>query len=332
LLYNRGARLHAPGALSRYFRQDYVTTPDGARLYFQVHGEGEPAVVMCDGIGCDGFAWKYLLPQLTSAHRVIRWHYRGHGCSGIPQDPRRIGFQYIADDLARVLDAAEVDQALIFGHSMGVQVSLEFHRRHADRCLGLVLLCGSYGFPLDTVHDDTLLRRVFPFVRILVELLPRPVTFLNRLAMKAELTLQLALSLELNRELMQRNDLVPYFDHLAKMSPAVFIRTLESLAEHTAWDHLPRIDVPTLIIGGERDRFTPVWLSRRMAEAIPDAEFMIVPRGSHTAPLEQPQLVGQRIDRFLRTRVLHEPSPAAADPAETKKPATPRRRRTGSAG
>ena len=295
--------------MARYFRQDFVTTPDGARLYFQVHGEGEPAVVMCDGIGCDGFAWKYLLPQLSPSHRVIRWHYRGHGYSSTPDDPGRIGFHFTADDLARVLDAAGVKDALVFGHSMGVQVSLEFHRRHPERTLGLVLLCGSYGFPLDTVHDDTLLRRVFPLVRLLVELLPRPITWLNRMAMKAELTLQLALSLELNRELMQRNDLVPYFDHLARMDPTVFIRTLESMAEHTAWDHLPHIDVPTLIIGGERDRFTPVWLSRRMAEAIPHSEFMVVPRGSHTAPLEQPQLVGERIDRFLRTRILGDDTP-----------------------
>ncbi len=305
--------------MARYFRQDFLTTPDGARIYFQVHGEGGPAIVMCDGLGCDGFAWKYLLPQLSATHRVIRWHYRGHGCSSVPDDTSRIGFQYTADDLIRVMDAAGVGEALVFGHSMGVQVCLEFHRRHPERVLGLVLLCGSYGFPLDTVHDDTLLRKVFPFARTIVELLPKPVGFLNRLAMRTELTLQLALSLELNRELMQRNDLYPYFDHLAKMDPAVFVRTLESLAEHTAWDHLPNIDIPTLIIGGERDRFTPMWLSRRMAEAIPNSEFMIVPHGSHTAPLEQPQLVGQRIERFLRTRILmsgphEEPQPLPRAP------------------
>lgn len=290
--------------MAGYFRQDYVTTPDGARLYFQVHGTGEPAVIMCDGIGCDGFAWKYLLPQMKQNHRVIRWHYRGHGCSGVPDDRDRIGFRFTADDAARVMDAAGVQKAIVFGHSMGVQVSLEFHRRHPDRCVGLVLLCGSYGFPLDTVHDDTLLRRLFPFARVLVELLPGAASKVTRMIMRTELAIQVALTFELNRELLQRNDITPYFEHLAKMDPVVFVRTLESLGEHTAWDHLPRIGVPTLIIGGEKDRFTPVWLSRRMAEAVRDSEFMIVPHGSHTAPLEQPQLVGQRIERFLQSRIL----------------------------
>lgn len=303
--------------MSSYFRQDYLTTPDGARLYFQVQGEGEPAIVMCDGIGCDGFAWKYLLPQMKEHHRVLRWHYRGHGNSGIPDDRDRIGFQYTADDLARVMDAAGIEKALAFGHSMGVQVCLEFHRRHPDRCSGLVLLCGSYGFPLDTVHDDTMLRRVFPFLRVLVELMPNASRKITSLMLRTELALQIALTFELNRELLKRNDLIPYFDHMAKMDPVVFVRTLESLGEHTAWDHLPRIDVPTLIIGGEKDRFTPLWLSRRMAEAVPNSEFMIVPHGSHTAPLEQPQLVGQRIERFLRTRIMREEHKAEAPALES---------------
>ena len=288
--------------MGAYFRQDFLETPDGARLHFQVHGEGSPAIVMCDGVGCDGFAWKYLLPRMKEHHRVIRWHYRGHGLSGVPADRERIGFQYTADDLARVMDAAGVEDAIVFGHSMGVQVALEFHRRYPERVKALVLLCGSYGFPLDTVHDDTMLRRVFPFVRFLVELSPDMARRVTRFAMKTEFALQVALTFELNRELLARTDMIPYFDHLAEMDPVVFVRTLESLAEHSAWDHLPRIRVPTLIVGGEQDRFTPLWLSRRMADAIRDSEFMIVPHGSHAAPLEQPQLMAERIARFLRTR------------------------------
>lgn len=286
------------------FRQDYLTTPDGARLYFQLDGEGEPAVALCDGIGCDGFAWKYLAPQLAASHRVLRWHYRGHGKSGVPDDRERIGFLYTADDLARVLDAAGLEKAIVFGHSMGVQVALEFHRRHPDRVAGLVLICGSFGFPLDTFHDDTLLRRVFPYLRFLVELMPETAARVTRFLMKTEFAIQLALRFEVNANLLRKDDFIPYFDHLSKMDPVVFVQTLESLAEHTAWDHLPDIEVPTLVIGGERDRFTPLWLSRRMADAISGAELMIVPEGTHTATLEQPELIQQRVERFIRTRIL----------------------------
>ena len=286
-----------------YFRQDFLSAPDGTSLYFQLWGEGEPAIVLCDGLGCDGFAWKYLLPDLRTSHRVLRWHYRGHGQSGVPSDSRRIGMLYNCEDLAQLMDAAGLEQAVIFGHSMGVQVALEFHRRHPRRVLALVLICGSYGNPLDTVHDAPMLKSTFPLVRGLVERFPEVASRVIGLALKTELAMQLVISIELNREMLHRTDIVPYFDHLARMDPRVFVRTLESLAEHSAWDHLSRVDVPTLVIGGETDRFTPSWLSLRMAQSVPGAQFMMVPQGSHTATLEEPELIWRNVERFLRERL-----------------------------
>lgn len=294
-----------------YFYQDFLHTPDGADVYFQVQGEGAPGMVLCDGLGCDGFIWKYLLPELRRSHRVIRWHYRGHGRSGIPRDREHIGMAPNCEDLDRILEATGTRDAVVFGHSMGVQVALEFHRRFPNRVLGLVLLCGSYGNPLDTFHDDTLLRRAFPYLRHLVERYPRGARRILELALSTELAVRIALDFEVNKELVRRADLRPYFDHLAKMDPVVFMRTLDSMAEHTGWDHLPHIDVPTLVIGGERDTFTPLWLSRRMADAIPGCDLMIVPGGTHTTLIEQPSLVNERILRFLSTRILRPQAPAA---------------------
>ncbi len=260
-------------------------------------------MVFCDGLGCDGFAWKYLLPELRRKSRVLRWHYRGHGKSSMPAESSHIGMDYTCEDLEQVLDIGGLEKAVVFGHSMGVQVALEFHRRFPERVSGLVLLCGSYGNPLDTFHDGTFLRSAFPFIRALVERFPERSRSVMGRIMKAQLSLEFALRTELNSDLMRRADLVPYFDHLAHMDPIAFVRTLDSLKDHSAWDHLKDIDVPTLVIGGERDTFTPVWLSQRMADAIPNSDFMLVPGGSHTAPLEQPVLIADRIQRFLHERI-----------------------------
>jgi pimeloyl-ACP methyl ester carboxylesterase len=277
-------------------------------------------MVLCDGLGCDGFAWKYLLPRLKAQHRVIRWHYRGHGRSTVPAERTRVGMAYTCDDLAAVLEATGVKEAVVFGHSMGAQVALEFHRGHPELVRGLVLVCGSYGNPLDTFHDDTLLKTAFPAIRSVVERFPSLSAKVINAITTSEIALQVALRFEVNGELLRRADLIPYFDHLGKMDPVVFVRTLDALAEHTAWDHLPSVNVPTLVIGGETDRFTPLWLSRRMADAIPGSEFMIVPQGSHTATLEQPELVWHRIERFLRERVLR-PSEPGLKPEPSRPPA-----------
>lgn len=297
-----------------YFHQGFHTTPDGAPLWYELRGEAHATpAVLCDGLGCDGFIWRYLWEPLTARRRVLHWNYRGHGRSGVPPDDTRIGVEYICDDLARLMDHVKLDAAVIFGHSMGVQVALEFHRRFRARVKGMVLLCGSYGTPLDTWHDHTLMRVAFPYLRRLVERAPDVARTFTSTLLNTQLAVEMGIRAELNPELMKRNDFAPYMEHLAKMHPLYFVRTLDSLKDHSAWDHLPYVDVPTVVVGGEGDKFTPVWLSQRMAEHIPQCEYVFVPGGTHTAPLERPGLVNAAVERFLRERI-REAAPVTALP------------------
>src|SRR5437879_439108 len=105
-------------------------------MHWSVVGDGAPALVCCDGIGCDGFAWKYIARDFATRNRIVRWHYRGHGRSGIPKDASRVGFDDISSDLDAVLQATGTAQAVLLGHSMGVQVALEHHRGARNRCSG----------------------------------------------------------------------------------------------------------------------------------------------------------------------------------------------------
>jgi pimeloyl-ACP methyl ester carboxylesterase len=268
-----------------------------------VRGDGAPAAVLLDGLGCDGFVWKYLWPILSDKRRVMHWHYRGHGDSGVPTDDHKIGVDYTIDDLAKLMDYLGLKSAVMFGHSMGTQVAIEFHRKYPERVEGLVLLCGSYGTPLDTWHDHTLLRVAFPRAQKLVERFPDFARSVTRNLLGTEFALNVAINGELNPDLIAPNDFWPYMKHLAKMDPVMFLRTLDSLKDHSVLDHLPKVDVPTLVVGGEIDKFTPVWLSKRMADLIPGAEYLFVPQGSHTAPLERPGMVNNAVERFLREKV-----------------------------
>lgn len=290
-----------PDGGSRFFHQSFFTTDDGAPLWFEERGDGGgiPAVLN-DGLGCDGFIWRYLWEPLTAHRRVMHWNYRGHGKSGVPTDSTRIGVEYTCDDMARLMDHTKIDRGVIFGHSMGVQVALEFHRRYPQRVAGLVLLCGSYGTPLDTWHDHSLMRIAFPRLRAMVEKFPDVAKLITSKLLRTELAVEFGIRTELNPILLNHNDFHPYMEHLAKMHPLYFVRTLDSLKDHSALDHLPEVNVPTLVVGGEIDKFTPVWLSQRMAEHLPQAKYLFVPGGSHTAPLERPGLVNDEIDQFLK--------------------------------
>src|SRR5438270_8657650 len=156
--YHPGMSTHLHGAAEEGFTEG----ADGTRIHYSITGSGPRTLVCCDGIGCDGFAWKYLVRDFAARHRIVRWHYRGHGRSAVPRDLARVSFDDVCGDLDAVIAATGIKKAVVLGHSMGVQVALEYHRRHPERVLGLALICGSYGLPLDTFHDSNMLKTVFP--------------------------------------------------------------------------------------------------------------------------------------------------------------------------
>src|SRR5262249_1083443 len=261
-----------------------------------------PAVVFCDGIGCDGYVWKYLERELERGHRVVHFHYRGHGRTPPPRDPSHVDIEDLADDLAGVMDATlgRNSTAGLAGHPMGVQVALEAYRRHRARVTGLVLLCGSYGTPLRTFKGKATLEQVLPWVKFAVNRIPTVFAGFWKRMLPTELAYQIATRFELNGELIRREDFIPYLQHMANLDVRLFLEMLARAGRHSAKELLADIDVPTLIVSGERDGFTPPELSAEMHQMIRDSELFVVPDGSHTAPIERPAEVTQRIAEFLR--------------------------------
>ncbi len=257
--------------------------------------------MLSDGIGCDGYVWKYLRRALSARHPVLHWHYRGHGRSPAPRARERVAIADLADDLAAVLDDAGVDRAVLFGHSMGVQVSLETARRHRARVLALGLFCGAAEHPLRTFKGSAALEQVLPRLRALVGRAPRFASRLSRTILPTRLAYALARQMEVNGLLLEERDFMPYLRGLSRVDPVLFLDMLAEAGKHTATDLLPTLDVPVLVVAGSRDGFTPPELSTAMAAAAPRATLVTVDGGSHTAPLERPDFVNDAVLEFLRS-------------------------------
>jgi pimeloyl-ACP methyl ester carboxylesterase len=310
----------------------HVLASDGTRIAWSSAGAGTPPLVLTDGIGCAGFIWNRLAPALAKRRRVLHWNYRGHGASGSPEDPARSTVGDCVDDLFAVLDAAREERAVLAGHSMGVQVVLEAHRRAPGRVAGLLLLCGAPGRVLDTFHDTHVLRTALPWLRTAVDRWPDLARTAFRSLVTADVAIDYALAFEVNRALVRREDLLPYFRDLSRVDPALFVRLLSSASEHDTTDHLPEVRVPTLVVAGERDGFTPLHLSTEMHRAIPGSELLVLPGGTHVGPLEHPDLVEERVSAFLQKHFpARRPARPRARGAGERRPAHPgeaRRRET----
>jgi pimeloyl-ACP methyl ester carboxylesterase len=283
----------------------YAIAPsDGSPLFYESWGDrgALTPLLFCDGIGCDGYVWRYLREDLGPRF-CLHPHYRGHGRTSPPRDPLRVTIEDLADDVACVLDDALVERAVLVGHSMGVQVSLETYRRHSARVAGLVLICGAPSHPLRTFRGSAVLDDLLPTIQRWIHRVPGVINRVTRAVLPTRLAYEIASRLEIRRELVEPADFMPYLEGVARIDARLFVGMLSAAGQHSADDVLPAIDVPCLVIAGSRDGFTPPERSRTMAAAIPGAELLEIPNASHTAPIEHPTLVDETIRDFLARRI-----------------------------
>jgi pimeloyl-ACP methyl ester carboxylesterase len=254
---------------------------------------------------CDGYIYKYLWDDLAALVGVAHWNYRGHGRSALPADSTRIG---VADH-ARDLDAVRLHlgdpPVVLVGHSFGTQVALEAFRLRPERVRALVLLCGSFGRITHTFRGSDVLAGLLPNLIGFVEEHPRLARALwSRFPVR--LGLEVArMTGDIRIGAVRVEDMRPYFEHAAHVDFEMFLRMLREAGEHSAQDLLPKIDVPSLIVAGERDAFTPPAISEAMAQSIRGAEFVLIPNGTHVLPLEEREKIRDTIAAFLG-RVLVE--------------------------
>lgn len=285
----------------------HVSAQDGTQLSVRVtgiRGGDGPAVILCDGIGCDGFVWRYLRPMLEMHCKVIHFHYRGHGLSEIPRDASTLTIEQCGRDLWTVADACGVDQAILAGHSMGVQVVLEAAHQHPERTRAILPVCGAFERPLDTFHGTSLGLHLLPLMSGALFRWPDGVRRFWQRSVPTELAYWIATATEINPHMIRRDDFLPYLRHMARMDPVVFMGFLQNVAEHSARSYLRHLTMPALVVAGVNDNFTPHRLSVEMARLLPNSELCAIPGGTHTAPLELPELLELRLEDWSRRHGL----------------------------
>src|SRR5262245_12809126 len=188
---------------------------DSDRVYSESASDRTPpTAVLCDGIACDGFIWKYLWDDLPAWMPVAHWHYRGHGRSSLPVDPERIALADHVHDLDAVRREIGGGPVVLFGHSMGCQVALEAYRLHKEGIRALVLVCGSSGRITHTFRGSNVLAQVLPGLIQRVDAHPNMARALWS-RVPTDLSLRIALlSGEVDAKSVRPEDLMPYMKHM----------------------------------------------------------------------------------------------------------------------
>lgn len=275
----------------------YFKSFDGTRLFYSIEGSGEP-LLFCYGLVCSKLHWSYQMEYFKKKYTVIWFDYRGHHRSEVPHFDS-LTIPNIARDIQCILQEVGVSRTTILGHSMGVNLVLEFYRQYPEFVKAMVLANGCARGPLETLMRSNLMQLLFPLVDKAYKHYPRLANFFWRAQGKSKITPWLVGQLGFNPTLAKESDIETYIQMLAKMDFGITLRLLKDYEDYDATPWLHEIDVPTLIISGENDLIIPKEAQEMMHQLIPDSEFQVIRKGSHCPQMDIPELVNAVIERFL---------------------------------
>ncbi|MFI5053375.1 MAG: alpha/beta fold hydrolase [Acidimicrobiia bacterium] len=277
-----------------------VDTHDGGALYTIGRGEGPP-IVFAHGVTLTSRVWAKQFDTIPEAgFRVVAFDSRGHGESTIGESGHSV--DNLADDLRSVLEALDLRDAVLVGHSMGGMAVQAFAIRHPevirDRVRGLVLMSTAARNLVSDAH------RVRGAVERITTLTPD----------FAALMRQRNLGFLLAR-VGFGND--PHASHveatrqmLAGCSRATLRDAGRAILALDLTEGLPSLTAPSLVLVGTADALTPPRDSRQIADLLPNARLVEFPGAGHMLMYERAEEVDDLIVEFAR-ECTGSPKPAA---------------------
>jgi pimeloyl-ACP methyl ester carboxylesterase len=248
----------------------YHASVNGLEMYYEVHGRGEPLVLLHGAFGTIENNFGALLPTLACTRQVIAVEQQAHGRTA--DIDRALTYEQMADDTAELLRQIGITRADIFGYSMGGATALQVAARHPELVRKLVVVATGYS-------NDGYEPEILPFI----------------LSMDPEDSEGWASEL---REDFQRVAPRP------EQWPAPIVRVREMVAAYRGLrpEQLREIRAPTLIAVGDRDIVT-FDHTVEMYRLLPHAELAVFPGTDHQEMIARTDWLLSMVPRFLDAAV-----------------------------
>lgn len=252
-----------------------------ARLSYARAGEG-PAVLFVQGVGIVGEGWRPQVEALKGDYTCFSFDNRGIGGSTI-LGPHALSVEAMAEDAVAILDGERIDRFHLVGHSLGGVIAQEIALRAPERVRSLSLLCtfarGKQGARL--TWD------------ILVAGLK---TKLGTRKMRRKAFLELVMPEKHIAALSDLDaycaELAPLFGHDLADSPDIAMKQLSALGRYDALEKLSALgSVPTLVVSADGDRIALPSFGKELADAIPNAKYVLLEDAGHGVPIHRPESV-----------------------------------------
>ncbi|MCB0420588.1 MAG: alpha/beta hydrolase [Bdellovibrionales bacterium] len=280
-------------------RTGTFTSFDNTEIYYEVRGQGRP-LVFAYGIGCLINHWHFQIEALSHNYQTIVFDYRAHHKSGSPDDLNNLTTEAIAKDMLLLLDHLEIKSAAFLAHSFGGQVLVKGHQLDPKRFDLMIFVNGFASNPIVDMYGSNFSEKLFHKIKNGFEALPSTVSYLWKIVVDNPIAARVsALAGGFNFHLTKFNDIEIYLKGISSISLEAFLFLFEDMMNFDGRDHLDKIKIPVLIIGGEKDSITPLSYQHEMEQKLEKSEFLAIPYGSHCTQLDFPDYVNLRIEKFL---------------------------------
>jgi pimeloyl-ACP methyl ester carboxylesterase len=263
----------------------YVRTDDRVRIYYEEHGAGTP-LVLAYGIGGNVKMWDVNVPGLARRHRLVLWEPRGHARSGSPEDPAKYSFGRWALDLKAVLDHLGLRRAHVGGLSLGAGIATRFALAFPGRVRSLVVTNSSSASGLPLSWQNLVMR-----ARSIEITLTQGMDAMAEFAMAENPNVSERLALDPGAK-------AEFYEEYRQLTPIGYANALRALlAMDHITDQLPRLRMPVLLIGGDRDpSLGPMKVIHRK---IRGSKLVVLSPASHFANRDQPDAWNRLVLDFL---------------------------------
>jgi 3-oxoadipate enol-lactonase len=264
----------------------FARTDDRVRLYYEEHGRRGTPLVLAYGIGGNADMWDVNRDALAAHHRLVLWEPRGHARSDSPKDAAKFSFGRWALDLKTVLDHLGIRKAHVGGLSLGAGIATRFALRFPSRIRALMVTNSSSAVGLPLSVENLVMR-----ARSIEITLTKGMAAMAEYAMAANPNLSERLALD-------RSARDEFYEEYRRLSPIGYANSLRALlAMDHITDQLPRLRMPVLLIGGDRDpSLAPM---RVMHRKVRGSKLVVLSPASHFANRDQPEAWNRTVLEFL---------------------------------
>ncbi len=266
---------------------------NGVNVHYKTWGQGEPTFILLHGFGASIFSWREVTEPLTQFGTVIAYDRPAFGLTERPMEwegESPYGSQAQVDIVIGLMDALNVEKAILVGNSAGGTVSMQVALQHPDRVEALILVdaavyagggAPSWSRPLLKTPQ---MNHVGPLIAR--QLQAQGTEFLKTAWHDPS---------KITPEIFAGYEKPLQVDNWDK---ALWQLTVAS-QESGLTERLSEITMPALVITGDDDRIVPTEQSLRLADELPNAELKVIAQSGHLPHEEKPLEFMQAVTEFL---------------------------------